>query len=246
MTARQSGFHHVPNWFLTRQNVRSKLSVSICLANPEVQRIWGGAKYVGLDQYGEYKGWWEKNGEPLTAEDWTLARAVTEGETSTPEIVNIESFDGQQRTIIMHATPLKDNDNNIIGAIEVNQDVTELKTTERSLKQSLAQWQAIFAQDALAVIQLDEALQIKSLSEKLIKLLINTSANQDQPALDQFLTQQTIKGISDKLKQPAADALTVFELTEVQSEQNRSIYVIHDERQDIAPMTLVFIIENGS
>lgn len=217
----------------------------ICLANPEVQRIWGGAKYVGLDQYGEYKGWWEKNGEPLTAEDWTLARAVTEGETSKPEIVNIEAFDGQQRTIIMHATPLKDNENNIIGGIEVNQDVTELKTTERSLKQSLAQWQAIFAQDALAVIQLDEALQIKSLSEKLVKHLKSTSANHAQPMLDQFFTESTVKKIIEKLKQPAADALTVFELSEVQSEQNRSIYVIHDERQDIAPMTLVFIIENG-
>ena len=142
----------------------------------------------------------------------------------------------------MHATPLKDNDNNIIGAIEVNQDITELKSTERSLKQSLAQWQAIFAQDALAVIQLDEKLQIKSLSEKLVKQLKTAADNQVQPSLDQFFTQSTVKKIIEKLKHPAANALTVFELTDV----NKRIYVIHDERQDIAPMTLVFIFENDS
>jgi PAS domain-containing protein len=37
----------------------------IITANPEVQRIWGGAKYVGLDEYGEYKGWWEATGKKL-------------------------------------------------------------------------------------------------------------------------------------------------------------------------------------
>lgn len=102
-----------------------------------------------------------KNGKPLSASDWTLARAVTKGETSFPEVVDIEGFDGQRRTIIMHATPLRDNNDNIIGAIEVNQDITSLKNTERSLRQTLLQWQAVFDQDIFSVIQLDEALQIK-------------------------------------------------------------------------------------
>lgn len=89
----------------------------ICLANPEVQRIWGGAKYVKVKDFGLYKGHWEKTGEEVGAEGWTLARAVTHGETSSPEVVNIEAFDGEKRTIIMYATPLFDNDNQIIGAM---------------------------------------------------------------------------------------------------------------------------------
>lgn len=127
---------------------------NISLANPEAKRIWGGAKYVGLDQYGQYKGWWENSGEEVNAEDWALARAVRKGETSQPEVVNIEAFDNKRRTIIMYSTPLHDSKQNIIGAIEVNQDITELKETERSLKKNLEEWEVVFEQELFGVVQI--------------------------------------------------------------------------------------------
>lgn len=125
----------------------------ICLANPEVKRIWGGAKYVGLDQYAQYKGWWETTGKEVGAEGWTLARAVKKGESSQPEVVNIEAFDGERRTITMYSTPLYDSKHEIIGAIEVNQDITELKEIERSLKTNLAEWEVIFEQSLFGIVQ---------------------------------------------------------------------------------------------
>lgn len=99
----------------------------ITLANPEAERIWGGAKLVNLDQYGEYKGWWEDSGKEVGSEGWTLARAVKYGEVSKGEIVNIKAFDGTERRIIMSAIPLFNENNKIIGAIEVNQDITAIK-----------------------------------------------------------------------------------------------------------------------
>ncbi|MBN47785.1 MULTISPECIES: PAS domain S-box protein [unclassified Methylophaga] len=214
----------------------------ISLANPEVQRIWGGAKYVGLEQYGEYKGWWEKNGQELGAGDWTLARAVKNGETSSPEVVNIKAFDGEQRTIIMYATPLRDNDNKIIGAIEVNQDITDLKNTERDLKTSLAQWQAVFDQDEFAVIQLDNNLQIKKVSEKLKKSL-KPKAKKWQltdlldPAIAENILQQLAKTQRKKFISFSIDGSSI-----TGTDKNVPIYVIHDERQDRNPMTLVFFL----
>ena len=38
--------------------------------NLEVQRIWGGVRYVGVPRYGEYKGWNVETGERLRAEEW--------------------------------------------------------------------------------------------------------------------------------------------------------------------------------
>ncbi len=99
----------------------------ITLANPEADRIWGGAKLVDLGQYGDYKGWWEDSGKEVGSEGWTLARAVKHGEISKGEIVNIKAFDGEERTIIMSAIPLLNEHNKIIGAIEVNQDITAIK-----------------------------------------------------------------------------------------------------------------------
>jgi PAS domain S-box-containing protein len=99
----------------------------ITVANPEAKRIWGGVKFVDIDQYGDYKGWWEHSGEEVGSEGWTLARAVKHGEVSKGEIVNIKGFDGVERRIIMSAIPLFNDKNKIIGAIEVNQDITEIK-----------------------------------------------------------------------------------------------------------------------
>ena len=217
----------------------------ITLANPEVQRIWGEAKYVGLDRYDEYKGWWEKSGEELGAKGWTLARAVEAGETSKPEIVNIETFDGKARTIIMHATPLRDRQDNVIGAIEINQDITALKNTERTLKKLLEQWQAVFDQAEFSVIQLDETLNIKVLSEKIkTELNLTDNALNSELLLSDILDTTTTDTIQKKLQVAAADELTVFTLkgnTKTNDNEKNMLYVIHDERQDVDPMTLIFI-----
>lgn len=123
----------------------------ISTANPEAQRIWGGAKLVELERYGEYKGWWESTGKAVGASGWTLARAVEQGEVSRGEIVNIEAFDGELRTIIMSAIPLFDAQDKIIGAIEVNQDITAIKRIEASLKVTVEQWNSIIEQPLVGI-----------------------------------------------------------------------------------------------
>ncbi len=146
----------------------------IHLLNPEVQRIWGGAKFVGLENYGEYKGWKEGSEIELGAEGWSLARAVKYGEATEKEVVNIEAFDGEKRTIIMYAKPLLDSDHNIIGAIEVNQDITEIKKIENKYKDILKSWEAIFNQDNVGVIKLSGINRISSFNKK-AEQLINAS-----------------------------------------------------------------------
>lgn len=207
----------------------------ICLANPEVKRIWGGAKYVGLDHYGEYKGWWDKTGEEVGSEGWTLARAVSEGETSTAEVVNIEAFDGQHRTIIMHATPLYDNEHNIIGAIEVNQDITEIKQTERSLRKNLKQWQSVFEQSFFAVMQLNNDQQVIKSSPMLAPISNNLSDHFDKA---------TTKDILDAL-----DACGMPDLHHIQltgslkgTVETQQIYILHDTREPDDFTTLIFTI----
>lgn len=38
-------------------------------ANRESRRIWGGARYVDVPEYGQYKGWWASTGRPVAAEE---------------------------------------------------------------------------------------------------------------------------------------------------------------------------------
>jgi diguanylate cyclase (GGDEF)-like protein/PAS domain S-box-containing protein len=108
----------------------------IISGNPEGQRIWAGARYVGTDQYGEYKGWWADTGKPIAADEWALARAIRNGETSINEVINIECFDGTRKTILNSAVPIRADGGEITGAIVVNQDITERKRAEDALRES--------------------------------------------------------------------------------------------------------------
>jgi len=101
----------------------------IVSGNAAGQRIWGGARYVGIEHYGKYEGWWADTGEPIRAEEWAMARAIRSGETSVGELIRIRCFDGSYKMILNSGTPLRDGDA-IVGGIVVNEDVTRLMEAE--------------------------------------------------------------------------------------------------------------------
>jgi PAS domain S-box-containing protein len=104
--------------------------------NPAGERVWKGARYVDVPQYGEYKGWWVDSGKPIAAEEWALARALGKGETSTGELVRIQCFDGSFKTIINSAAPLRDENGGVAGAIVVNEDITALHEAQEKQRAS--------------------------------------------------------------------------------------------------------------
>ena len=118
----------------------------IVQGNPAGYRIWAGAKYVGIDQYAEYKGWWLSTGKQIPPEDWAAARAITKGETSINEEVEIECFDKTRKIILNSALPIRNVKQEIVGAIIVNQDITERKRTEMTLKESERQLKRLSSQ----------------------------------------------------------------------------------------------------
>jgi diguanylate cyclase (GGDEF)-like protein len=106
----------------------------ILYGNAAGQRIWGGARYVGPDQFAEYKGWWVGNGKRIAAEEWAAARAIRSGDISVNEEVEIECFDGTRKIILNSALPIPDANGRVAGAIMVNHDITERKRAEDKLK----------------------------------------------------------------------------------------------------------------
>jgi len=105
----------------------------ILQSNPAGLRIWAGAKYVGIDQFGEYKAWWADSGNPIEPEDWAVARAIRKGEASIDEELEIECFDGTRKIILNSAVPIRGDRQGITGVVVVNQDVTERKETEKRI-----------------------------------------------------------------------------------------------------------------
>ena len=115
--------------------------------NPAGQRIWAGARYVGPEQFGEYKGWWRNTGQLISADEWAAARAIRNGETSIDEEIDIECFDGTRKVILNSAIPLRDPSGAVAGAIIVNQDITARKEGEEELRRATTELQLALSRE---------------------------------------------------------------------------------------------------
>ncbi|MDD2914012.1 MAG: PAS domain-containing protein [Gallionella sp.] len=107
----------------------------IIFSNDAAQRIWAGARYVGIEQLGEYKGWRLDSKKQIEPHEWAGARALEKGETSIEEEIEIECFDGTHKIILDSAVPLRSSDGSIRGAITINHDITERKRAELEREQ---------------------------------------------------------------------------------------------------------------
>jgi PAS domain S-box-containing protein len=111
--------------------------------NPAGLAVWEGARYVPPPEYGEYRGWWPDTGRRIGAHEWALARAIERGETSIDELIEIETFRGNRKHIRNSALPIRDDAGQIIGAIVVNEDVSERVEHDRLREE----WISIIAHD---------------------------------------------------------------------------------------------------
>src|SRR5262249_43763313 len=108
---------------------------NMILDNPAGQKLWAGVKYVGLEHYDEYKAWWHDTGLPVDPLDCALVHAFQRGETSAPEVLDIECFDGTRKTVLNLAAPLRDEDGAVFGAIAIEEDITERIRIEDEIKE---------------------------------------------------------------------------------------------------------------
>lgn len=105
---------------------------NIVLGNPASWIIWSGARYVGLKEFGQYKAW-TASGKRIEPEEWAGVRAISKGEVTIDEELEIECFDGQHKRILNSAIPLRKPNGPVTGVVIVNQDITARKAIEAEL-----------------------------------------------------------------------------------------------------------------
>jgi two-component system cell cycle sensor histidine kinase/response regulator CckA len=116
----------------------------VVLANAISSRIWGGMIRSGKERWARSMGTWRDSGKPVG--EWPSQSALSRGETRLNELIDIETLDGNHKTIRNSTAPIRDQDQTIIGAVVVNEDVTERTRAEEALRQSeklLAQAEAL-------------------------------------------------------------------------------------------------------
>jgi signal transduction histidine kinase len=168
----------------------------IILSNPASQRIWSGLIRSGVERYAGSKAWWRATGKRLAPEDWASVRAVTKGETSVNEVLEIEAFDGDRKIIQNTAVPIRDTNDRITGAVVINEDISTREAAESELNDSYTQMRMLSGR--LMRAQDDERRRIA-------QMLHETTA-QDLAALKMLLSR--LHRTSDRLSDSERTALT--------------------------------------
>jgi PAS domain S-box-containing protein len=109
-------------------------------ANQAAEGIFGEAPLSPeIDAYGDYRGWWPDTGEPVQPREWALARAITSGEVTVGELLEIERTDGSRAFILNSAAPIRDGAGELVGGVVTALDVTGRIRAEAERDQALAQ-----------------------------------------------------------------------------------------------------------
>ncbi len=101
----------------------------IVVANTSDKQLWGGGGGSEPQEFRQHQGWWADTGEPVRPEEWGALRAI-QGEFSADEEVMIQTADGAQKTIRSSATPILDAAGEIVGAVNVTEEVSGTRAAE--------------------------------------------------------------------------------------------------------------------
>ncbi len=133
----------------------------ILQANSMIRTIWGedAPLLKEIDEYRQYKGWWADTGKAIAAHEWALARALSKGEVSIEEEIDIEAFDGSRKTILNSAVPIQDETGAIVSGVVVNVDITKRKQAEEALRRSAQRLEGLHEIDR-AILEAQSSVEL--------------------------------------------------------------------------------------
>ncbi|EEF57582.1 sensor histidine kinase [Pedosphaera parvula] len=114
-------------WFINQEG-------KIIYGNPAAKNIWSDVRYVGVDQFGEYKAWRHGTDQRITGEEWGGARSFRTGKVILDEVVDIESFDGLRKVLANATVPVVEG-GKVMGVVVLNHDITERVRTTEALRE---------------------------------------------------------------------------------------------------------------
>jgi PAS domain S-box-containing protein len=130
--------------------------------NPAARALWGGGPDVGIEEYDKFAAWRADSGERIAPDEWALARAIRRGEASIDNVIEIEDFHGCRKMISNSAAPLRDRAGAIVGAVCVNEDITDRLHAEEELRRVRDELRGLIEAAPLAIISISRDRTVRN------------------------------------------------------------------------------------
>ena len=116
----------------------------ITMYNRAAVDLWGREPELGKDLWcGSWKIF-NPDGSELFLDECPMARTLKEKRAVTGEEILVERPDGSRRHVAPHPSPIFDNSGQLIGAINMLVDITDLKVSEKVLQESEAKYRMLY------------------------------------------------------------------------------------------------------
>jgi PAS domain S-box-containing protein len=104
--------------------------------NEMSRRIWGDTVVSGDRRFEISRAYWHGTTQPVRRADWGGQQALREGRTVHKQLIDIDAFDGQRKTIQNSAAPIRNAEGKVVGAVVVMEDVTARVAADEALRES--------------------------------------------------------------------------------------------------------------
>jgi PAS domain S-box-containing protein len=185
----------------------------VVLGNQAGYQIWGGRLHSAQEQTGGLRAWWRRSGGRISPQEWPVARALAQAENLLEEEIDIETPDGQRKTILSSTAPLKGEGGQVTGAVMVFQEITERKRMEAELSE--------VQQRLMDGIELER----RRLAQEL----------HDGPIQDLYGLSFQLQGLDEEITSPAGKA----SVEEARVETQAVVQVLREICGELRPPTLV-------
>jgi len=105
-------------------------------ANEMTRRIWGASIVSAEARLEASRAYWHGTSNRVEPAEWASTQALREGRTVHKQLIDIEAFDGQRKTIQNSAAPIRNAEGKVVGAVVVMEDVTARVAADEALRES--------------------------------------------------------------------------------------------------------------
>lgn len=105
-------------------------------ANEEALKILRSAEASQADAYGQFLAWWQTTGKVLREPGGPLMRAL-DGRSTYGEETVVTCLDGIKQAIFIDASPLRNLQGKIVGAVLILQDVSEQRKIKADFEERI-------------------------------------------------------------------------------------------------------------
>ena len=173
--------------------------------NPAGVKIWGAEPTVPMEEYGVFKARRLPSGEEIAPDDWALTHTIKTGTTITDELLEIDAFDGRKKIILNYTAPVVDDAGGMLGAIVVNNDITDRWRAEEKYRRITENMS-----DVVWIMDLD--MRLSYVSPSVEKMVGEPVAAHMSRTLEERLTPESMEKIYaifteelEKENDPSAD-----------------------------------------